>query len=43
MTYQVTILASGQHASFGSIAECEYWAEIVKGLGKSSYRIEEKP
>lgn len=41
MKYRVTILASGLGATFDTLDECEYWAEVVKGLGKSSYRIQE--
>lgn len=42
MKYRVTILASGLSATFGSREACEYWAEVVQGLGKSSYKIEKE-
>jgi hypothetical protein len=38
--YKVTILASGINKEFLNASAAERWAEIDKGLGKSSYKVE---
>ncbi len=40
MTFKAVILASGINKSFRTREEAEYWAEVIKGMGKMSYYIE---
>jgi hypothetical protein len=39
--FQATVLASGISKSFATRSEAEYWAEVINGMGKMGYRVED--
>ena len=38
--FKATVLASGQSQTFPTRAAAERWAEVTKGLGRMSYKVE---